>query len=90
MIAFSNLVGSNSSRKSCSSSNCQCKPAGNLVRGNEPLHGRMETMGSILVGGRTTKRTVGEAVPTKSTVGSSSVAADSSRAESVAERECGA
>ena len=90
MIAFSNLIGSRSSRKSCSSTNCQCKPAGNLVRGNEPLHGRMETMGSILVGGRTTKRTVGEAVPTKSTVGSSSLGTDSSGPDSAAERECGA
>ena len=85
MIAFRSRIGVPSSTKSCSSQHCSCKPAGDLVRGNEPVHGGMETMGSILVGGRTTKRTVGEAVPTKSTVGSSSLGT-----ESIAERECGA
>ena len=85
MIAFRSRIGFSSSTKSYSPRNHSRKPAGDLVRGNEPLHGRMESMGSILVGGRTAKRTVGEAVPTKSTVGS-----NSSGADSIAERECGA
>ena len=85
MIAIRSRIGFSSSTKSFSTKNCSCKPAGNLVRGNEPVHGGMETVGSILVGGRTAKRTVGEAVPTKSTVGP-----DSLGTESIAERECGA
>lgn len=85
MIAFRSRIGFPPSTKSYSPRNHSRKPAGDLVRGNEPVHGGMETMGSVLVGGRTTKRTVGEAVPTKSTVGSSSLGA-----ESIAERECGA
>ena len=85
MIAIRSRIGFSSGTESYSPRNHSRKPAGNLVRGNEPVHGGMETMGSILVGGRTTKRTVGEVVPTKSTVGS-----DSLGTESIAERECGA
>ena len=85
MIAFRSLIGTSSRSKPCSSKNCSCKPAGNLVRGNESVHGRVETMGSILVGGRASRRTVGEAVLAKSTMGSDSVGTEPN-----AERECGA
>jgi hypothetical protein len=83
MIAFRSLIGTSSRSKPCSSKNCTCKPAGNLVRGNESVHGGMATMGSALVGGRT--RSVDADLSTKSTVGSSSSGADP-----IAERECGA
>jgi hypothetical protein len=85
MIAFRSLIGTFSRSKPCSSKNCTCKPAGNLVRGNESVHGGMATMGSALVGGRASRRTVGETVPAKSTMGSDSVGT-----EPDAERECGA
>jgi hypothetical protein len=83
MIAFRSLIGTSTRSKPCSSKNCSCKPAGNLVRGNESVHGGVETMGSILVGGRT--RSVDADLSAKSTVGSSSSGADP-----IAERECGA
>jgi hypothetical protein len=83
MIAFRSLIGTSSRSKPCSSKNCTCKPAGNLVRGNESVHGGMEAMGSILVGGRT--RSVDADLSAKSTVGSDSVGTEPN-----AERECGA
>jgi hypothetical protein len=85
MIAFRSLIGTFTCSKSCSSKNCTCRSARNLVRGNESVHGGMETMGSILVGGRASRRTVGEAVLAKSSVGSDSVGTEPN-----AERECGA
>ena len=83
MIAFRSPIGISTRSKPCSSKNCTCKPAGNLVRGNESVHGGVETMGSILVGGRT--RSVDADLSAQSTVGSSSSGADP-----IAERECGA
>jgi hypothetical protein len=85
MIAFRSLIGTSTRIKPCSSKNCSCKPAGNLVRRNESVHRGVETMGSILVGGRASRRTVGKVVPAESTVGS-----DSLGTEPNAERECGA
>jgi hypothetical protein len=83
MIAFRSLIGTSSRSKPCSSKNCTCRPAGNLVRGNESVHGGVETMGSTLVGGRA--RSVDADLSAKSTVGSSSSGTDP-----IAERECGA
>ena len=90
MIAFRNLIGSRSSRKSCSSSNCQCKPAGNLVRGLESVHAGVSDLGATLVGRSASRKSLVGTLHAQSTMGSSSVVTDSSGAESAAERECGA
>jgi hypothetical protein len=90
MIAFSNLIGSRSSRKSCSSTNCQCKPAGSLVPGLESVHAGVSNLGATMVGRSASRKSLVGTLHAKSTVGSSSVVADPSGADSAAERECGA
>jgi hypothetical protein len=83
MIALRTFFKSTSTRKPRASKDRPSEPTGDLVRGNESVHGGMETMGSILVGRRT--RSVDADLSAKSTVGSSSSGADP-----IAERECGA
>jgi uncharacterized protein (DUF342 family) len=90
MIAVRTFFKSTPARKPRASKVRPGESTGDLVRGDEPLHGGMETMGSILVGGRASRRTVGKVVSAKSSVGSNSLGADSSGADSVTERDCGA
>ena len=85
MIALRTFFKSTSTRKPRASKARPSEPTGDLVRGNESLHAGVETVGSDLVGGRARKRTVGEVVPAKSTVGS-----DSLGTEPDAEPDCGA
>ena len=85
MIAFRSLIGTSTRGKPCSSKNCTCKPARNLVRGLESLHGRVSNLGTTLVGRPVMGKSVERTLSTKSTVGSDSVGTEPN-----AERECGA
>jgi hypothetical protein len=85
MIAFRSLIGTSSRSKPCSSKNCTCKPAGNLVRRLESLHGRVSDVGATLVGGPAVGKPMERTLFAKSTVGSDSVGTEPN-----AERECGA
>jgi hypothetical protein len=83
MIAVRTFFKSTSTRKPRASKARPSEPTGDLVRGDESVHGGMETMGSILVGRRT--RSLDADLSAESTVGP-----NSSGADPIAERECGA